>query len=300
MDLACLNSISVEWRTGLRGFDAWIVDQLHDAWTRSKVGAIIQAAMEHAVSRRQLEDSEGGGGRVALGRTGRRLIFALTTIAAGLVVINVVFFVVRFGFGHESLSVPRLVNLNHEENLPAYLSGAMLTIVALLSLLIGWLRRRRRASESVLWFVLAGGLFYFCIDELAQIHEQLSEPMRDTFGLTGIFYFGWVVPAIAALVALLPICVKFTRRLEPRVRSLFILATFLYVGGAIGVEMVGGYIAESRGFDDPWYVAAATIEESAEIAGVLVLMYALLIKLRIEAAAGDSASGSPAPKSRTA
>ncbi|MCP3995445.1 MAG: hypothetical protein GY722_10325 [bacterium] len=244
--------------------------------------------------RRQLEDTEGTGSKVALGRTGRRLITALVSVAAGLVAINVVYFVVRFGLGHESVRVPQFFNLNNEENLPASLSGSMLAIVALLSLAIGLLRRRRRASESVLWFVLAAGLFYFCIDELTQIHEQLSEPMRDTFGLTGIFYFAWVVPAIVVLAALLPIAVKFTRRLEPQVRSLFILATILYVGGAIGVEMVGGYIAESRGFNDPWYVAAATIEESAEIAGILVLMYALLIKLQIETTAGSHAPTTPA------
>lgn len=249
--------------------------------------------MGHTGLRRQLEDTEIADSSVALGRTGRRLITALVSVAAGLVVINVVYFVVRFGLGHESVRVPQLFNLNHEENLPASLSGSMLAIVALLSLAIGLLRRRR-ASESVLWFVLAAGLFYFCIDELTQIHEQLSEPMRDTFGLTGIFYFAWVVPAIAVLAALLPITVKFTRRLEPRVRPLFILATLLYVGGAIGVEMVGGYIAESRGFNDAWYVAAATIEESAEIAGILVLMYALLIKLQIETTAGSSAPTSPA------
>ncbi len=251
--------------------------------------------MEHAVLRRHSEDSEGTGGRVTLGRTGRWLIIALASVSVGIVVINLVYFGIRFGSGQDSVRVPQFFNLNNEENLPASLSGAMLLTVALLSLAIGLLRRRRRAGESVLWFVLAAGLFYFCIDELVQIHEKLSDPMRDTFGLTGVFYFGWVVPAIAALIALLPICVIFTRRLEPRARSLFMLATFLYLGGAIGVEMFGGFVAESSGFDDPWYVAAATIEESAEIAGILGLMYALLTELRIEAVAADLALTSGAP-----
>lgn len=251
--------------------------------------------MEQTGVRRHMEDTQGAGGGGSLDGIARRLIIALVSVAAGLVVINLVFFAIRFGLGLENLRVPQLFNLNHEENLPAYLSGSMLTIVAGLSLRIGLLRRKH-GSESVLWFVLASGLFYFAIDEVTQIHERFSVPMRDTFGLSGVFYFGWVVPAIVGLVALLPICVKFTRRLEARVRSLFMLATFFYVGGAIGMEMVGGYLCELRGFDDPGYVAAATIEETGEIAGILVLMYALLLKLRTETSIGSQVRAAAADR----
>ena len=52
-------------------------------------------------------------------------------------------------------------------------------------------------------------------------------------------------------------------------------AAAIYLGGAIGCEMLGGYLLESYGLTLP-YKASSMIEESLEMAGAVVFIWAVL------------------------
>lgn len=54
------------------------------------------------------------------------------------------------------------------------------------------------------------------------------------------------------------------------------IAGVLYIGGAIGVEMVGGVVASNIGEDNLLYGLTTTLEESFELFGLLVLINTLL------------------------
>ena len=70
-----------------------------------------------------------------------------------------------------------------------------------------------------------------------------------------------------------------------RARARLLAAAALYLGGAAGVESAGQLYAAVAGKATPLYAALATIEEILEMAGVAVLVYALLEHLaRIQAA----------------
>lgn len=69
---------------------------------------------------------------------------------------------------------------------------------------------------------------------------------------------------------------KFIFSLPFRTKALFILAGAIYVGGAIGMESIGGYIADTPGLHPAAYAVAATIEELLEMLGVIIFIYALL------------------------
>jgi hypothetical protein len=57
------------------------------------------------------------------------------------------------------------------------------------------------------------------------------------------------------------------------------LAAFLYIGGALGMEMVGSYIAEWQGQQNLLYALVATTEEVIEMIGIIVFIYGLLYYL---------------------
>ena len=57
-------------------------------------------------------------------------------------------------------------------------------------------------------------------------------------------------------------------------------AAILYVGGAAGIETLSQLHAGVAGKATPMYVALATLEEIFEMAGIAVLVYALLDHLR--------------------
>ena len=101
----------------------------------------------------------------------------------------------------------------------------------------------------------------------------------------------WVVPA-GILVAILAVAFSgFLWRLPRRTRVLIAGSGCLYVGGALGVESVGGYFAETAGTDRLGYSILTTVEELLEMVGVVVFVYALLLHLRalVPAPSDDSA-----------
>lgn len=118
-------------------------------------------------------------------------------------------------------------------------------------------------------------------DEAFAIHERLIEPFRTILGEEnlGILYFAWVVPAILLISLLSMAFVRFVFSLPPNVRRLFILAGSLYLGAAVGLELLEGRHVEVFGKENMFYISLATAEETLEMAGVIVFIKALLIYL---------------------
>ena len=54
------------------------------------------------------------------------------------------------------------------------------------------------------------------------------------------------------------------------------MAGAIYIGGAIGMEMLGGYFVEVYGQKSFVYFLISTIEEFLEMFGIAVFIYALL------------------------
>ena len=76
--------------------------------------------------------------------------------------------------------------------------------------------------------------------------------------------------------------IRFLRALEPRFRRLFIIAGGLYVGGALGLEFIEATYESIFG-DDLVYILMVAAEETLEIAGATVLLYAVLTYLGVHA-----------------
>jgi hypothetical protein len=116
------------------------------------------------------------------------------------------------------------------------------------------------------------------IDEAASLHELLIEPMRGLLGqqARGIFFFAWVIPGIAVAMIFGLSYLKFLLHLPTKTRWRFVIAATLYLGGALGMELIGGRYADSHGMENLAYSMTATVEESLEMAGVIVFIYALL------------------------
>jgi hypothetical protein len=54
-----------------------------------------------------------------------------------------------------------------------------------------------------------------------------------------------------------------------------VIAGTIYVVGAIGVEMLTGLYFESHGGGNPGYVALQTVEETLEMSGIVIFIFAL-------------------------
>jgi hypothetical protein len=185
----------------------------------------------------------------------------------------------RYVLGHWYLKgLVHLFYIDREMNIPTYFSVLLLLFAALLLAVITLLNGKQRTPHVSKWAILSFGFLLMAYDEAFQVHEKLVSPIK-TFlgdGNLGIFYYAWVIPGIALVFILALFFLRFLLHLPATTRLRFMLAATLYIGGAIGFELIEGYYAELYGERNFTYSMIVTIEESLEMAGLIVFIWALL------------------------
>lgn len=181
-------------------------------------------------------------------------------------------------------ALPKL-SLSFEGNLPTWFASSLLLLCALAAAAIAQdLAQSRRGS----WWALAGMCTWASLDEAAELHEHLG----GLFGTGGVLYFDWVISAavlvLAAAVALWP----WLRELPRATRRRMMTAGFVYVGGALLMELPLGWWTERAGPDSLGYALIDWVEETLELCGASLMLLALLAHLAHDLApAGEAASG---------
>ena len=181
--------------------------------------------------------------------------------------------------GHDHVhGLVRLTYVDDEQNIPTFFEALLLFCAALLFAVITVLERKNARPRGPYWAVLSAGFLLMACDEAASLHELLSEPMSSLWGGSprGIFYHPWVIPGIAVVIVCGLFFVGFLRHLPAKTRLRLLAAAVLYVGGAIGFELIGNHYAAIHGDHTLMYSMIATVEESLEMAGSIVLIYTLL------------------------
>jgi len=171
-----------------------------------------------------------------------------------------------------------LFDVDAEHNFPTLFNVLILFCAALLLAVIAVLKKKQTDPDVLKWTALAFGFLIMTVDEAVSIHERLIMPVHRLLGdgSLGIFNFAWVIPGIAAVFVLTLFFLRFLLRLPAKTRFTFMIAAILYIGGAIGFEMIQGRYSELHGEDNLMYNMIAAVEESLEFAGVIVFIYALL------------------------
>lgn len=216
--------------------------------------------------------------------TPRSVARMLAIVAAALVTISTVALVATSMAGRNPREVrlAQWVYVDAERNLPTAFSTLLLLSAAVLLALITILERRRTREGTLHWAVLSAGFALMGVDEAWAFHERLNEPVRALLGgrgQLGIYYYAWVVPAIVLVALLGLLFARFLWRLPAATRTAFVVAAALYLGGAIGIELIEGRYDEVHGDRNLVSGLVATLEEALEMAGVIVFIHALLAYL---------------------
>jgi hypothetical protein len=181
--------------------------------------------------------------------------------------------------GHNILKeLFRLFDVSGERNIPTFFSVLLMIFASLLLAGIATLRFKNESRDRFKWIALSLAFMYMAFDEAFQVHEMLTAPTRSLVNSgRGIFFYAWVIPGIAVVVIFALYLLTFWLRLPRKPRFTFFLAAALYLGGAIGVEIIGGVYADLYGTKNLAYHMISATEESLEMAGLIVFIYALLI-----------------------
>jgi len=200
------------------------------------------------------------------------VLLALQSIYSEYVLVEII------GLGSDTAPA-RLLDLfsvNLEESIPTWYSSINLFLAASL---LGWIALSKRLHGepySLYWAGLAAVFLYLSMDEGAAIHESFSGPLKSAFDTSGFFEFGWLLLGIPLVLLFGLLFFRFWWRLPGRTRALFALAGALYVGGAIVIEGISASQYSNAGTSSFRYLAIATVEETFEMLGVVVFIYALL------------------------
>ncbi|MGB3585591.1 MAG: hypothetical protein WBA23_03570, partial [Tunicatimonas sp.] len=111
------------------------------------------------------------------------------------------------------------------------------------------------------------------------IHEMLNLPLREFLGTNWLYYIAWIIPGALITLGLGIYFLKFLIKLPPETRKQFIIAGSVFVGGALGVELLGGSYAFYYTQDSFSYTMIATLEEFMEMTGIILFIRALLLYL---------------------
>ncbi len=173
-----------------------------------------------------------------------------------------------------------MFGLGGEANIPATFSGGLLLLSAALLGSIALTARRAGAAFSRHWAVLAGVFLFLCLDELAAIHDHISAPLSRLAQPGGALLYLWVVPYGVAALLLLLASVRFLLHLPAVTRRLFVFAGAVYVGGALGMELIEA-ASDARGVHSGFIpLLGVAIEETMEMLGLIVFIAALFGHIR--------------------
>lgn len=164
------------------------------------------------------------------------------------------------------------LDVDNERSLPTYLASALLTICGMLCL---WLARVERLPWPG-WTFLAVAFVGAGIDEVATIHEELNFPLAAALELGGWLRFAWVIVGAAVALIVAAVFLRAFLALPTRVRFGLAAGATLFLLGAVGMELPGGRLSESLGFESWQYILVSTLEEALEFAGVLVWLRVLV------------------------
>jgi hypothetical protein len=171
------------------------------------------------------------------------------------------------------------LDLDAESNLPTWFASMSLLACALL---LGRIAARTRAAGGRFaghWRALAVMFVVLSLDESARLHEHLGR-LQGVWDTHGVFYFAWVIPGALAVLAVTAVFARFLFQLPAATRGRFLAAGTVFVAGALVVEAISGWRAETMGMNNMTHSLIATVEEVLELAGVAMFLVALLRHLR--------------------
>lgn len=168
-------------------------------------------------------------------------------------------------------------DMSGDTTVPTWWASFTLLISSVLFHLVGRLKTRDGAPFARHWHGLAAIFLLLSIDETAALHEASGSALE--VSTTGFFYYSWVLLGLGAVAVFAVAYWRFFWNLPVALRSGLFIAAALYVGGALGIEMINARTEFVGGAESTRYQLGTAVEEFFEMAGVLWLIHVLLGQL---------------------
>lgn len=168
-------------------------------------------------------------------------------------------------------------DLGHEPSIPAYFSALLLLTSAVVLFFLTRMDPEHQRRRN--WAFLSLVMVMLSVDEAVMFHEMGDAAMRMT-PLGDWLYFAWVIPGATVAFVVAIINARFLWRLPRRTGQLMVLSGAVFVGGALGMEMVASVIFtmaedEMAAQATLLHVVSQSIEELLEMSGTGIFLFSL-------------------------
>lgn len=171
-----------------------------------------------------------------------------------------------------------LFNMDKEVNFPTLYTCILLLLCAGLITLI--IKNKDHSGNQLdnKWKALRWIFCFLALDEALQIHEIfIISNLKDYVPalLTNI----WIIPYGLFAIYAFFYFIKLVLRLPKKIRNLVLASGFIYVLGALGMEIIGSYLVrvETIRLHGVSYGLICTVEETLEICGLIIFIHALML-----------------------
>lgn len=164
-----------------------------------------------------------------------------------------------------------IFNLDSEYNIPTLFTVILMIINAKLFIQIGKSAQLRCENDYLKWYMWAFVLILMGLDETCQFHERLMDFIKGNYHTTGIFYFAWTIPVIVLVLVFIVSNIGYIQKTTQSIRTTLITGGMIYLFGALGMELIGGFYVTNYSGQDFIYRILTIIEESFEIIGLIVV-----------------------------
>jgi len=218
----------------------------------------------------------------------RKLFNVLVYISAGITFISYSWRMLSvYGVIHSSKlsGIMTKFDVNMENNFPSFYATLILLLSSLLLAYIAWATSVQKGKYILHWKFLSAIFLFLAADEMLALHDSLTTYLRWMFHADGFLFYAWVIPYTFFVIIVGLTYIRFLGHLPVKIRNLFLLSGLLFVGGALGLEMVIGYIMSSHVEINLLIFLAMLeehIEELLEMLGVTWFIYSLLLYIRME------------------
>ncbi len=206
----------------------------------------------------------------------RRTMFLIAALAAGHIVYTYLYRHAGYVRGIGLLSV---LNLDAENSFGTWVASLLLLAIAIGMMWIA----QSAASEKREWWGLGILVVAMSCDEVSGMHERLIV-LREILKSQGIqlppmFYLAWTIPALIGLLVIAILYARFLFRLPRAHAPRLFAAAGCYLGGAVGVEMLGSSALVQYGAEGAVFAWYTLVEEVVEMLGLALGLRAVLLLL---------------------
>lgn len=207
----------------------------------------------------------------------RKIILTLAVFAFILVLIHSIVLAIYFYVGNpDEFDFVRLIDLDYEGNIPTLFSSLLFLTNGVLLYCLYQATKQAEMPGAGYWLGLALVFTFLGFDEGSRLHEEIGDLFENVVLSEGYLYFPWVIPYSIAFIVAVAIYFRFYLTLERELQVRLFVCAAVFLSGALGVEIISAREADIAGTSSLSYSVLYTIEESLEMAGLILLVDTLL------------------------